>query len=92
MDVKDYSRFETQDKLDGYDTVLGYLAKNDPDEIDGMIDAVTDAIHLNRLCVLECKAQQRGFFRVQAPEVFQDAGIGTITAFPLSVLKKVLSV
>jgi hypothetical protein len=91
MPSNKYTKYMSQVHEPGYDTVLGYMANNMPDQIDEMIDAVVDTIRINRLCIKMTVKQGYGRVIVTAPKVLQDAGIHTIEAFPIGVIQKVLS-
>lgn len=76
---------------DGYDTVLGYMAKNHPHELDGMIDAVKDTIDLCRACSRITFTRREDTFVVEACEVLQYAGITAVQSYPVSVIEEALN-
>lgn len=80
----------TENVPEGYDTVLGYLAKHHPDVLVLMGDyadpqaTVRDGFKLAHWC----KKQGCPVLWVKAPPVLAERGVDKVRAYPLSLLAK----
>lgn len=76
---------------EGYDTVLGYIAKNNPEMIAfDMWDA--EATQRDGFwCKHECNRRDLPICKVVAPGILQDQGITLVNAYPVVVLRSRIS-
>jgi hypothetical protein len=71
----------------GYDTVLGYLVKRNPEALELIEDPAEDTKRDGfKLCHM---AGQRGcrVVKVAAPPILQERGITEVNAYPISLLR-----
>lgn len=71
---------------EGYQTVLGWLAENNPEALDLLYDPIMDT-HVDDRWLLK-QARLRGYTtaQVQASQVERLAGIMGVTAYPLTLI------
>lgn len=71
----------------GYDTVLGYLAKNHPDVLDSFDYSDPEVTQRDGFWLTHrCKERGISPFYVDAPACFAGKGITHVNAYPIAVL------
>ena len=70
----------------GYNTVVGYLAKHDPDQLRTLRDPVNDTSRDGFWCKARTKRKGYRVIKVQAPPALVARGITELNAYPNSVL------
>lgn len=73
----------------GYDTILGYIAKNFPDRITtlGEEAMVASTLRDGFWCKNECRRRSLAPIKVKAPVAAAEDGIETVNAYPIEVLQ-----
>lgn len=70
----------------GYDTVVGYLAKHDPDQLRALRDPVNDTSRAGFWCKARTEREGYCVVKVPAPPAIVARGITELNAYPTSVL------
>lgn len=73
---------------DGYDTVIGWLAKNKPHIVELMSDPVHDTMADGRLLAKTCKDRGIEAVKVDAPLIFVKEGFHVINSYPIRLLEE----
>lgn len=71
----------------GYDTIVGYLAKNDPDQLRSLRDPVNDTSRDGFACKHKAERQGYSVYKVSAPSALVARGITELNAYPEHILK-----
>lgn len=80
-------------EIDGFDTVLGYLAKNDPAQADLTYDLTHDTVAAGKRCATLARARGLPILRVKAPAAVSTRypKVTKVNAYPVHLLAEVLS-
>lgn len=76
---------------EGYDTVVGFIAKTQPSAFEMFADPATETQHDGFWLKHQASRRGLGVVKVEAPEAFKEMGIEVINAYPLSLLQERLA-
>lgn len=72
---------------EGYDTVLGYMARHFPDHV-GICAEAEDTLRDGFWLTHRCRERGLDAVRVSAPQCLQAQGIATVKAYPINLLRE----
>ena len=73
---------------EGYDTVLGYFSKTDPEALDLLSDPVVDTLRDDHWLLHQANRREIRVAKVSAPAAMKEFGIEMINTYPLALLKE----
>lgn len=86
MQATHVSRYDSPDKIAGYDTIVGWVSKNRPDIVENMGTQAWLHTRDGFWLTNQCKKRGLKVHKVRAPEVLVDQGIEEVNAYPVELI------